>query len=66
MTVAPVSIAKSSRVSLLLTPNVGAFTIFIFILPLVLFIARVAITGASTSATISKGTFFFITCSSID
>ena len=65
ITVAPVNKAKSSNISFLFTPWVGAGTIFTFIEPLFLFIANAAATFASTSPTISNGMLFFITCSSI-
>ena len=66
ITVAPVNKARSSSISLLLIPKVGAFIMFTLILPLVLFIASVETTAGSTSAIINRGLSFLITYSKTD
>ena len=64
--VAPVNKARSSKVSLLLTPYIGASIILIFILPFILFIASADTTCCSASPIIRSGLLFFITYSNID
>ena len=56
ITVPPVSIAMSSSIAFLLSPNPGAFTAAIFRAPLNLFTTKVANASPSTSSAImSKG-----------
>ena len=66
ISVAPVNKAKSSKISFLLIPYIGALITFIFILPLALFIANADSTCCSKSPMINKGLLFFITNSNTD
>ena len=63
ITFAPTKNAKSATVSSFVGPKPGRSIIFIFILPLTLFISKAALTCCSTGATISKARFSLITYS---
>ena len=63
ITLEPVRRAKSSNISFLFKPKVGASITFIFILPFVLFIAKADKTSGPISPIINKGLLFLITYS---
>ena len=65
ITLAPVTIARSSIVSSFVGPKPGASTIFNFILPFTWLANKADFGVSSTLPTISSGLFCFITYSSI-
>ncbi len=65
ITVAPVSIARSSVVSFLVGPKPGKSIILTFMLPFTLFIINAAFTLCATGATINNALPFLITCSNM-